>query len=173
MPRLYRWGNVHRCVRRRSTLRLYSGNGMLRLYNGVGHRHHRAVGHQHLLPVGLQHSLTVQPETLLVALHKEVALRQVHLQGQRPQAHAQQPLQPPGLAHHTLEHLAVHLLRLRPRIAHHARPRPQTPLAAPLIPDDRAHRTLIGIIDSITLFCHKTIYFKRLIKSISYSESFF
>ncbi len=75
MPRLYRWGNVHRCVRRRSTLRLY---------NGVGHRHHRAVGHQHLLPVGLQHSLPVQPETLFVAFHKEVALRQVHLQGQRP-----------------------------------------------------------------------------------------
>lgn len=137
-------------------LRLYIGNGMPCFNRWVGYRRHRAFGHQHLRPVGLQRPLIVDPEEPLVAFHKEVALRHVQLQRRTPHTLAQQPLEPAGHLHHTLEHLAVHLLCFCLRIAHKMRPCPQAPLPTPLITNHSAHLPTVGIVDTITLFCHNT-----------------
>ncbi len=159
--------------------RLRVGNGILRrrgiprLYSGLRHRHHRPVGHQHLRPLGLQAPLGVEPEEAFVALGEEVGLRDVHRQTLRPHAQAQHPAELRRQLHHALEQQPVALLRRRARIVHIARTCTHTPLPAPLITNHCAHRPTEGIVDTIALFCHKTLYFKRLINSISYGEFFF
>ena len=135
--------------------------GMPRLYRGVGHGRQRSVGHQHLLPTGLQTLVAVEPEEAFVALAEEVGLGQVEAQREPLHAHAQHIAQRARQRHYPLEQQPVGLLLGRARIAHTARTRPQAPLPAPLIADDRAHRATVGIVDSITLLCHNDVFFKR------------
>ena len=125
------------------------------LHLGELRRRHRAVAHHNVRPVHLHfHSKWRYRKAPFVEPHEQVALRHVLPQALMPQAHAQHHLQRPGQLHHLLEQLSVQLLLLRARIAHTPRPRPQAPLAAPLVPDDRPHRPTVGVVDSKSLFCH-------------------
>ena len=131
------------------------------------HRHrHAPFADNQSLPVHRHPTVVVQLEALLVPLHEEVALRDVH-----PQRHTTQPLAESHLhvsrqLHHLFEQQAVALLFRRPRVVHPQRPCAKAPFAAPLVPDDRPHRPAVGVVDSKTLLCHNCLFFSLPINII-------
>jgi hypothetical protein len=96
---------------------------------------------------------------VLVGLHEEVALGQVHRQRGLPQPHAQHLHQARREAHRLDKPAALLQLRLRPPVVDAARIRPHAPFATPLVANHCADLAGKSSVDSFDLSCHNLLIF--------------
>ena len=121
------------------------------------HRRHRSLAHHQVLVVDRQHAFAAKGETAVVETDEMVALGAVHLQRLVAQADAEHAQEVGRQLRRLPEERTPLLLPLGARIVYTTRTRPQAPLAAPLVPDDGAHRPAVAVVDSVCLSCHLLI----------------
>jgi len=122
------------------------------------HRRHRPLCHREAHVVDSQTAL-LEGEAGAVDAHEMVVLGAVRLHGLAVEADAQCRREMRGQLRHLSEKAACRALPRGARIVHRMRPCPQAPPSAPLVADDCAHRAAVGIVDSVTLFCHNCLFF--------------
>ena len=126
-------------------------------HSSEAHRCHGALAHHQVLVVDRQHRLAVKGETAVVEADEVVALGAVALHRLVAQADAEHTQEVGCQLCRLAEERAPLLLLLGARIMYTTRTRPQAPNAAPLVPDDGAHRPAVAVVDSVCLSCHLLI----------------